>query len=293
MSSSPQRREFRASDFGPAPSQHGLAHRLTVYASLLIGIVIVVLIYSAVTGADNFKVKPTQFDTQGQFSAPLNIAFLTDLHIRNSTSQFEKPNSIIESVRELQPDLILLGGDFTGEDTATTRMFRTELLTALAELPQIAPTYATLGNHEWWTASDWGAAISGMGIQLIENQQRSLTFEQGRICLRGLGDAYTGHYQPQPFTQTCNGIPVTLTHDPLAIESDDQSGLYLAGHTHCGQIRLPLIGAPWAPTRASEEYHCGVGTTDKKVWLVSAGLGTSIIPFRFGTDAAIEHVILK
>lgn len=293
MSGSPQRREFRASDFGPASSATGLAHRLTVFASILIVIVIVVLIYSAISVADNFKIQTTQFDTQGQFSAPLNIAFLTDLHVRNSTDQFEKLNSIIESVRKLEPDLILLGGDFTCEDTATTRMFRAELLTALGALPKVAPTYAILGNHEWWTASDWGTAITGVGIQLIEDQQRSLNFEQGRICLRGLGDAYTGHYQPQPFIPTCTGIPVTLTHDPLAIESDDQSGLYLAGHTHCGQIRLPLIGAPWAPTRASEEYHCGVGSTDKKVWLVSAGLGTSIIPFRFGTDAAIEHVILK
>lgn len=293
MSSSPQRREFRASDFSPAPSQHGLALRLTLYASIFIGIVIVVLIYSAISGEDNFEVQTTQFDTQGQFSAPLNIAFLTDLHVRNSTAQLEKLNSIIESVRELEPDLILLGGDFTGEDTATTRLFRAELITALGALPQIAPTYAILGNHEWWTANDWGAAITGVGIQLIENKQRSLNFEQGRICLRGLGDAYTGHYLPQPFTQTCIGIPITLTHDPLVIESDDQSGLYLAGHTHCGQVRLPLIGAPWAPTRASEEYQCGVGATDQKVWLVSAGLGTSIIPFRFGTDATIEHVILK
>jgi len=284
---------IRAMDFASKERKRRLRFNPSV---VVVGIVLtfsVFFVLSVLTSTDNFKVQTTQFDTQGQFSAPLNIAFLTDLHVRNSTSQFEKLNLIVESVRELDPDLILLGGDFTGEDTATTRMFRDELLTALSAFPTIAPTYAVLGNHEWWTANDWGAAIAGMGIQLIENQQRSLTFEQGRICLRGLGDTYTGHYQPQSFTPTCTGIPITLTHDPLAIESDDQSGLYLAGHTHCGQIRLPLIGAPWAPTRASEEYHCGVGITDKKVWLVSAGLGTSIIPFRFGTDAAIEHVILK
>jgi len=284
---------IRAMDFASRERKRRLRFNLSVVVGAVALTLSAVFVFSVLTTKDNFKIQSTQFDTQSQFSAPLNIAFLTDLHVRNSTSQFEKLHSIIESVRELEPDLILLGGDFTGEDTATTRMFRDELLTALGALPKAAPTYAILGNHEWWTANDWGAAISGVGIELIENQQRSLNFEQGRICLRGLGDAYTGHYQPQPFTPTCTGIPITLTHDPLAIESDDQSGLYLAGHTHCGQIRLPLIGAPWAPTRASEEYHCGVGITDKKVWLVSAGLGTSIIPFRFGTDAAIEHVILK
>ena len=284
---------IHAMDFASKERKRRLRFNLSVVVVAVVFALSAAYLLSVITTTDNFKVQTTQFDTKGQFSHPLNIAFLTDLHVRNSTAQFEKLNSIIESVRELEPDLILLGGDFTGEDTATTRMFRDELLTALSAFPTIAPTYAVLGNHEWWTANDWGVAIAGVGIQLIENQQRSLTFEQGRICLRGLGDAYTGHYQQQPFTSTCKGIPITLTHDPLAIENDDQSGLYLAGHTHCGQIRLPLIGAPWAPTRASEAYHCGVGATDQKVWLVSAGLGTSIIPFRLGTEAAIEHVILK
>ena len=278
--------------FGPAQLQHRAFPRLALLAAFIVFMVLVGMTYSAIVGADNFKVQSTQFDTQGQLSTPLKIVFLTDLHVQDSTAQFEKLNLIVQSVRDLDPDLILLGGDFTGEDSLTTRMFRAELLTALGALPQIAPTYTILGNHEWWTANDWEAAITGTGIELIENQQRSLNFEQGRICLRGLGDAYAGHYHPLPFTDTCKGIPITLTHDPLAIESDDQSGLYLAGHTHCGQIRLPLIGAPWAPTRASEEYHCGVGAADNKVWLVSAGLGTSIIPARFGTTAAIELITL-
>jgi len=261
--------------------------------ALTFAVLIVGLIGLKISATDSFVINRHQFGSGNALKAPLRIAFLSDLHVRNTPDQFEKLDSILNAVEALNVDIILLGGDYIGEGAAETALFRDQLLEKMAHFPQIAPTYAILGNHEWWTASDWGTAITGVGIDLIENQQLSLNFEQGRICLRGLGDAYTGHYLPQPFTPTCIGIPVTLTHDPLVIESDDQSGLYLAGHTHCGQIRLPLIGAPWAPTRASEEYQCGVGATDQKVWLVSAGLGTSVIPFRFGTDATIEHVILK
>ena len=251
------------------------------------------LVYDVFANADDFDVRTTPFNTLGALTGPIKIAFLSDLHIRNSTSQFEKLDSIIKTVQELRPDFILLGGDFTGEDAATTRMFRAELLGALSRLTDIAPTYSVLGNHEWWTGNDWYRAVSDEGISVIEGRQETLRFDQGVICLRGLGDAYTGHYTPQPFEAGCDGVRITLTHDPEAIERDDQSGLYLAGHTHCGQIRLPLIGAPWAPTSASDEYHCGIGMTKEKVWLVSPGLGTSIIPVRLGTEATIELIRLN
>ena len=188
--------------------------------------------------------------------------------------------------------MILLAGDFTGEDAAETAVFRSELIAAIKPLAAIAPTYTVLGNHEWWTAPDWYQTLSSAGISVIEGRQESISFKQGKVCLRGLGDAYTGHYKRIPFEPSCFGIPINLTHDPYAIELDDQSGLYLAGHTHCGQVRLPLIGAPWAPTQASEEYQCGVGHSEDKAWLVTAGLGTSVLNLRFGTTPSIELITL-
>ena len=250
-------------------------------------------IYEAFSRDYAFEVRETRIDTNNALNAPLRIAFLSDLHLRNTTAQFQRLAKIINEIQQLNPDLILLGGDFTGEEGAETAAFQRELLDGLRPLTTIAPAYTVLGNHEWWTANDWAAALEGVGITVIENKQRSLTFKQGDICLRGLGDAFTGHYRPQPFEVQCKGVPLTLTHDPLAIEIDDEPGLYLAGHTHCGQIRLPIIGAPWAPTLASAEYQCGIGDDGSKVWLVTAGLGSSIINARLGTTPAIELITLN
>jgi len=251
------------------------------------------LIYSNLSNDSEFEVKETVFSTEGRLSESLRIAFLSDIHLRNTISEFERLDQIIERVRQETPDLILLGGDFTGEDAAVTAVFRPDLIAALKHLAAIAPTYTVLGNHEWWTAPDWYQTLSSAGISVIEGRQESISFKQGKVCLRGLGDAYTEHYKLIPFEPSCLGIPVTLTHDPYAIELDDQPGLYLAGHTHCGQVRLPLIGAPWAPTQASEEYHCGVGRSEDKVWLVTDGLGNSVVDFRVGTTPTIELITLQ
>lgn len=250
------------------------------------------LIYSNLSNDSEFEVKETVFSTGGRLSESLRIAFLSDIHLRNTTSEFERLDQVIERVRQETPDLILLGGDFTGEDAAVTAVFWPDLIVALKPLAAIAPTYTVLGNHEWWTAPDWYQTLSSAGISVIEGRQESISFNQGKVCLRGLGDAYTGHYKPIPFEPSCLGIPITLTHDPYAIELDDQPGLYLAGHTHCGQVRLPVIGAPWAPTQANEEYQCGVGHSEDKVWLVTAGLGTSVLNLRFGTTPSIELITL-
>ena len=103
----------------------------------------------------------------------------------------------------------------------------------------------------------------------------------------------TDHKEPLHFPDTCQGLRITLTHDPIAIEQDPEPGLYLAGHTHCGQIRLPFIHPNWAPTSASPEYVCGVGASGNKVWLTTPGVGTSVIPFRFEAPASIELITIN
>ncbi|MEK9864489.1 MAG: hypothetical protein VW804_15160, partial [Verrucomicrobiota bacterium] len=83
----------------------------------------------------------------------------------------------------------------------------------------------------------------------------------------------------------CEGITLTLTHDPqgLLAETGELSTISFAGHTHCGQIAFPIIGAPIVPTSAPKATHCGrfdIG----HIGITSGGLGTSIIPIRFGPN---------
>ena len=223
----------------------------------------------------------------------IKILFLSDLHLTNSSDDFERLDRIVFEAEKFEPDLILLGGDHTGADSAETTLIRDEILAGLSGFIRIAPTYSVLGNHEWWTSMHWAAWLESAGINVIENKTESIEVRGSRLCLRGLGDAYTDHYRSVEVPNGCGSFILTLTHDPAAIEQEEVPGLYLAGHTHCGQIRLPFIHPNWAPTSASPRYVCDVGQSDNKVWLTTSGVGTSVIPLRFGAPAAIELISIE
>lgn len=259
------------------------------------GLVAAVILWGSVeTYQSTYQLKLNHHDFKSGLTLerPMKIAFLSDLHLRNKEGDFDRLRDITKHIANFSPDIILLGGDFTGEHTAETLLIRERIVTGLSAFAEIAPTFTVLGNHEWWTSDDWDKWIRKAGINVIDNSSQRIWINGTAICLRGLGDAYTGHYRMTAIPENCGAFTVTLTHDPLAIERDPEAGLYLAGHTHCGQIKLPFIHPSWAPTHASEELVCGTGTNVNKTWITTAGVGTSIIPIRFGARAGIELITI-
>lgn len=266
---------------------------LKPFVWLFISVIALISVWFIYDHTWGLKVNYHTFKSSQVTSQPIRIAFISDLHLTENSSGFERLAEIIKHTHDFKPDLILHGGDFTGADVATTRMIRKDILEGLQLFSEIAPNYAILGNHEWWTDPSWALALNEADIRVIEGGSDRLRINDSEICLRGLGDAYTGNYIPTPFHEACQGIRITLTHDPLAIQLDDQGGLYLAGHTHCGQLNIPFLDPFWSPTRAESEYLCGIGSQDDKLWLVSAGVGTSIVPLRWGAPAAIELITIE
>ena len=262
-----------------------------------LGVFILASLFTISTGLQNAReinVVHTSLDSKEIDKLPIRIAFLSDFHITWSDSSFERLERIITKVNRESPDLILLGGDFTGEGHAATHMIRNQIVSSLTALSDIAPTYTVLGNHEWWTGGgEWVEAIENSEIHLIEGQQKLLTINGREICLRGLGDAYINHYEPRPIQRRLHGLKISLTHDPYAVELDSEQGIFLSGHTHCSQIRVPSIRAFWTPTKADESLWCGWTLHNGRASLTTAGLGTSIIPLRLGTTSGFDVVTIQ
>ena len=167
-------------------------------------------------------------------------------------------------------------------------------MNGLIGLTENAPAYAIMGNHEWWTNPDrWRRELIRSPINYIEGSVLHLSVKGVNLCLRGLGDAFTGHDKPVPFSSSCTGLKLTLTHDPYGVQRSPEEGIYFAGHTHCGQIKLPLIAPYWTPTEASQEYWYGYRSDGDKEWITRSGVGTTILPFRLGTNSAIELVKVR
>ncbi len=219
----------------------------------------------------------------------ISILVVADIHLNDPEVDADRMRSLFKAVESLPtPDAVFFSGDYNGRGSLRNPEYAAHAQQVLQRLASLAPAYGVLGNHDQYHAKEWNALLRKVGIAQIEHQTQSIQIGSQRVCLRGLGDAFTDHYRPIPFPDDCVGVKVTLTHDPLAIQQDSEPGLYFAGHTHCGQLRLPFIPTFWVPTAASDNYWCGAGRDEDKHWWVSSGLGTSVVPLRLGTRAVLD-----
>ena len=114
------------------------------------------------------------------------------------------------------------------------------------------------------------------------------------LCVRGFSDAFTDQFSYLDFPEACeDSVKISLTHDPAGAFDAAVTGLVLAGHTHCGQIRLPFIGPLYVPSTAPSSAHCGLYEDDQRQVFVSSGVGTSVLPIRFLAQAQWDLITIK
>jgi predicted MPP superfamily phosphohydrolase len=119
-------------------------------------------------------------------------------------------------------------------------------------------------------------ALTAAGIRVLANQ----AVQAGPLAIGGLDDQVSGHNRDNQTYAAMRGIPgarVLLSHgpDPFATLPPD-IGLMLAGHTHCGQIRIPFYGAWSTGSAYGDRYACGFVEQNGRKLIVTAGHGASI-----------------
>lgn len=217
-------------------------------------------------------------------TAPLRIALLSDLHVAGPDMPPRRLAAIVAQVNAAQPDLVLLAGDFVSDKRVATRRYSVdEAVAPLGELSARLGVTAVLGNHDHWRdAEAFRRALPAVGVRVLDNE----AVQRGPLLVAGSDDDFTGHSDMPRLTaavSSARGPVIALSHSPdIAPALPDSIQLLFAGHTHCGQIRLPGIGAVSTMSRYGERYACGVVLDGKRTVIVSAGLGTSLLPLRFG-----------
>ena len=223
----------------------------------------------------------------------MKVALFADFHF-SSASDLEVLSTLKRQILAENPDLVLFAGDYIGSHDIYDHVSRETIVKSLEALAFPKPAFAVLGNHDNWDSNeDWTNAFDGSSIKLIENEVNRITLNGIEICIRGFGDTYSGYWKAVELPAECASHAITLTHDPagLLTPNGNVETLSFAGHTHCGQIALPFIGAPIVPTRAPRDMHCGQFNRGGD-GIVSGGLGSSIVPLRFGpfTDPGWESI---
>lgn len=237
----------------------------------------------------------------------LTITVIADLHAGGPDMPLPHIRRVVDAAQALRSDLVVLLGDFK----AWYRWFESKPVADpdwAAELTRLeAPlgTWAILGNHDWWhDLAGVRAALAGVHIPVLENDAVLLGAAGRRFWLAGLGDqiAYrlgNGRFRgvddlPGTLARIQSDDPVLLlVHEPdIFPQIPDRVALTLAGHTHGGQIRLPLVWPNFVPSKYGARFAYGHVIEDGRHMIVSGGLGTSIIPARFGVPPEIVHLTL-
>jgi uncharacterized protein len=217
----------------------------------------------------------------------MRIALVTDIHVGGPHVPLRRLASIVRATNGLRPDLVLLGGDFMVAGVFGGRLVPPEPIVAgLADLSAPCGVYAVLGNHDRkrGRASRSLAAFAGGHPRLLENAAVRLTRGDAAFWLIGLSDHNRGRPDvPGTLAQVTDAAPViALTHSPdLFPALPERVAFTVAGHTHNGQVRLPLIGALYASSRHGLRYVGGLVREGRKQLYVGAGIGTSWLPVRF------------
>jgi len=224
----------------------------------------------------------------------VRLGVLSDLHAGVPHVSLERIGEVVDALNATRPDAHLLLGDHLDASQIWRRRFSPEAVAEqLARLDAPLGTISVIGNHDWRNAGDrmW-RALDQAGVTVLEDRAVNL----GRFWVAGLGDMR--HRAPEVRTALQDvplGAPtIVLTHDPdMFPEIPPWVALTLAGHTHGGQVAIPLLRRPLLPSRYGERYARGHIEEDGRHMVVSSGVGTSGLPIRLFAPPEVLVLTLR
>ncbi len=232
------------------------------------------------------------------------IALLTDTHLGRRVSSSHIRDAV-RAALDLAPNVFVLGGDYVdhtpGNIEPSIELFRPLVATG-------RPVLGVLGNHDYYAdAPRTRTAMKDRGVIALVNGRRFVAAD-GRLfaevpdgpalCIAGIDDLWEG---APDISAALHGVPdacprVLISHNPDVAEQCDAAtprvDLMLSGHTHGGQVSLPIIGPPIVPSRYGAKYARGLVAGPRFPVVVSAGIGTAIAPIRMGVPPEVVEITL-
>jgi predicted MPP superfamily phosphohydrolase len=220
------------------------------------------------------------------------ILQLSDIHhsLFVPTRQVE---AVVELSNRLKPDLIALTGDFVTYSRASIE----PVAEILGGLRARVGVFAVLGNHDFRVgANAIETALRRHRIQVLRNQHRTLHRGGTTLYLAGVDDYGYG----ADLDQALRGIPhdaatILLAHNPRLLSAAARRGvgLVLSGHTHGGQVNIPLLGTVYGRSPERMRFKRGWDRLGSTQIYVSRGIGTIVLPVRWRCPAEMPLLELE
>lgn len=268
-----------------------------IAAAGLVVLVMVVIGYRNATAAPIVRRLSVEVPGYPPGAAPIRIALLSDMHVRGPDMPPERLARTVAQINALHPDIDVIAGDFLGRSWIGTQYSLAEAIAPFRGLRAKLGVYAVLGNNDLRPLES-DNTLEQAGIHVLLNEARQV----GPLAIGGI-DGRLAHSQPAlddarhrtyDELERTPGIKVLLGHRPDEfVAAPPFVSIVLAGHTHCGQIVLPLVGALETGSDYGRKYACGVVQEGSKVLVVTAGLGTSHLPLRIGAPSDIWLISIQ
>lgn len=218
--------------------------------------------------------------------AALRIGLITDIHRSRWVSHADVATAVTAVMNE-RPDLIVLGGDYV---TRGDRQYVSPSAEALAPLSAPHGVFGILGNHD--DDFHMPAALARNGVQMLKDARTRLTINAEKLNLIGIRFWTRRAADIAPLIRGTAGATILLAHDPRRLNEAVSFGipLVLSGHTHGGQVVLPMVGAI-----AAQKFPvvAGVARRDRTTIFVSRGVGTVYVPVRVNCPPEVAILTLQ
>jgi len=227
------------------------------------------------------------------------IAQISDIHM-GGWMNVDRLQQVADLVMAQKPDVLLITGDFLKGHrfTESEEQGIKDLKKVLRPLAAGIPTFAVLGNHDYYTNPK---AIREMLRQCkitdLTNAVFTLTREGGNLHLCGVDDIRHGDVRLEDVTSQLGdgGVAILLVHEPDFADISAVTGkfdLEISGHSHGGQIVLPFYGPPVLPL-SGQKYPSGMYQVGNMLQYTSRGVGTDRLAIRINCPPEITIFVLE
>jgi uncharacterized protein len=223
----------------------------------------------------------------------LRIVHLTDIH-HSLFTPLEFVERAVHLANELDPDLVALTGDYVTLSPA----YIWPMARALGKLRARYGVYAVLGNHDFQVDPDEiTRALRAQRVRVLRNAHHRVREHGAALWIVGVDDLW---WRADDWSAALHTVPhrdpkILLCHNPLGIHRAVAHGvdLVLAGHTHGGQVRLPVVGSLRGKSKLGERFVEGWNRLDGTQIYVNRGIGKVLIPLRFNCPPEIACLRLR
>lgn len=220
----------------------------------------------------------------------LNVVILSDLHTGSPFNGLDKLETIVKKVNTLEPDLVLLLGDFVIKGMPLVKPLEPDpIVEKLSHIKSTLGVVAIMGNHDYrYGASAVRDSFKKYNIPLIENDAIPFNVKGSRFWVAGIPDFDTAPYDiEQALRNVDNECPVLMmVHNPyMFTKLPDRFSMCFAGDTHAGQIYPFLIGDFLLKLKNGfqyiPKYRYGLVKEGDTYFYTTSGLGVTFLPARF------------